>query len=288
MAKCAVSQNAQISGDKGTGWKAFNWKSLDDELALWSQQGRKATFWWRDDDACSSTAELETLLRISEEFSVPVSLAIVPDKLEDDLCVQLSGVSRISVLQHGYAHNSHAPAAEKKAEYGAHRPVDAMLHELEHGRTLLQHAFGDQFLSVLVPPWNRYSIELLPLLSGRGFRGLSAMWARFDNPLSMQNQPFSKRQSVPAVSRFLQVNTHIDPVAWRFDRGFIGENDALGQLVCHLRLRREFPQLGDEPTGLLSHHLDQTESVWEFCRRFADKINIDDNCCWLSAGDIWR
>lgn len=266
----------------------FNWNSVDDELALWSELGRKATFWWRDDDACSSTAELETLLQISEEFAAPVSLAVVPAKLEDSLCKRLSGNSGISILQHGYAHNSHAPASEKKSEYGSHRPPEEMLHELEQGRRLLEGGFGGQFHSVLVPPWNRYSVELLPLLHNHGHKGLSAMWARVDDHLPKQSKQFSERLPLPVPPQFLQVNTHIDPVAWRHDRGFIGENDALEQLVCHLRLRREFPELGDEPTGLLSHHLDQTESVWEFCRQFADKINTDDGCCWLGAGDIWR
>ena len=155
---------------------------------------------------------------------------------------------------------------------------------------------------MLVPPWNRYTPTLLPNLASAGYSGISAMWARagglvdgalkgFDtsNRPNKSNSSFARRvcPTRPDRATLLQVNTHSDPVAWRDDRGFIGESDALEQLVCHLRLRREYPQLGDEPTGMLSHHLDQTESVWAFCRQFAERINRDSNCVWLSARDIW-
>lgn len=276
--------------DHGPVRLTYNWNSLDEELALWSLSGRKATFWWRDDDASASTAELETLLQFSEEYSVPVSLSVVPARLDKSLCTRLRTTDRISVLQHGYAHSSHAPAAEKKTEYGAHRPVAVMVDELTHGRSILRQSFGDQFWSVLVPPWNRYTPSLMPCLVDAGYRGISAMWARaVDHVDSTMTASVAQRVAAlhPERATLLQVNTHSDPVAWRKDRGFIGESEALEQLVCHLRLRREYPHLGDEPTGMLSHHLDQTESVWAFCRQFAERINHDSSCMWLGARDIW-
>lgn len=250
----------------------YNWHSFDAELELWAQLGLKATFWWRDDDACTNTPQLETLLELSDQFEIPVSLAVVPAGLQASLPKRLSTSRYVSVLQHGYAHRNHAPATEKKSEYGDHRAIDAMLSELAQGRAVLQQNFDRRFIPVLVPPWNRYSVDLLSSLATVGYTGVSAMWARPTEPISPD---------------LIQVNTHIDPVLWRGDRGFIGEANAMEQLVSHLRLRRECPQLGDEPTGLLSHHLDQTESVWKFCRQFASKINEHDSCCWLSAADIW-
>lgn len=270
--------------------QTYTWKSLDDELALWSLIGRRATFWWRDDDASTSTTALDTLLQFSDDYCMPVSMSVVPSRLDKSLCRRLPDNDRISVLQHGYAHRSHAPVAEKKSEYGAHRPVAAMVDELTQGQRILRQSFGDQFVAVLVPPWNRYTPMLLPGLAGAGYRGISAMWARAGGPVDdgLTTSGAERLTAKPAGKvPLLQVNTHSDPVAWREDHGFIGERDALEQLVCHLRLRREYPQLGDEPTGVLSHHLDQTESVWAFCRRFAERINQDSNCVWLSATDIW-
>ena len=278
------AQRDREQGDKEQG---YTWQSLDDELALWSQAGRNATFWWRDDDACSSTPELERLLQISEKFAVPISLAVIPAKMENSLCKRLFDNDRIAVLQHGYRHRNHAPFGEKKSEYGEHRLIDEMSRELEQGKAMLQCGFGEQFRAVLVPPWNRYSVHLLPRLVNCGYLGMSAMWARIDSRLFNQSI-WQLKDPLSDPTRLLQVNTHIDPIAWRHDRGFIGENEALEQLVCHLQFRREFPQLGDEPTGLLSHHVDQPESVWEFCLRFASTITDHDSCRWLSASDIWR
>ncbi len=256
----------------------YSWQSLDDELALWSAAGRKASFWWRDDDACMATAALDRLVGISEACSAPVALAVVPAKLDSSLRQRLADQHLISVLQHGYHHKNNAPAGVKKAEYGAHRTIDVMLCELIEGREILQAEFDDQFHAVLVPPWNRYDHSLVPALAQHGYRGISAMWARPNQPSTLS------RQTGPGL---LQVNTHIDPIEWRGDRGFIGVHDAMEQLVCHLRLRREYPQLGDEPTGLLSHHLDHSDEVWDFCQQFAERVTADDNCVWLGAGDIW-
>ena len=114
---------------------------------------------------------------------------------------------------------------------------------------------------------------------------MSAMWARPGGPEQAKVQLSTPS---PAAMQLLQVNTHVDPVAWGHDHGFIGENEALEQLVCHLRLRRKYPLLGDEPTGLLSHHLVQTDSVWDFCEEFIERINSDNNCRWLGAREIWQ
>lgn len=290
MARTVVEACLALSCSRNDSRQRYCWKNLDDELALWSRQGRVASFWWRDDDACAATPQLETLLQFSEEFSIPVSLSVVPARLDRGLCKRLVKLDQISVLQHGYAHRNHAPAEEKKSEYGAHRSVTDMVVELLHGQMTLRHRFGEQFYTVLVPPWNRYTPTLLPGLAAAGYRGISAMWARVISHASAPacTQSGDSQVPLPIVAAPLhQVNTHSDPVAWRHDRGFIGESETLEQLVCHLRLRREYPQLGDEPTGLLSHHLEQTESVWAFCRRFAERINRDNNCVWLQADDIW-
>jgi len=266
----------------------YNWQNLTDELANWSHEGRVATFWWRDDDACSATPELETLLQISEEFRVPVSLAVIPGKLQVGLRKRIDNTSLISVLQHGYRHKNHAPVAEEKSEYGAHRSVTEMLRELQQGRELLQSEFKDQFYPVLVPPWNRFAVSLVSSLPDLGYTGMSAMWARQASDQGVdQTKVYSPGPLVEQTEgQMLQVNTHINPVAWLNDQGFIGENEALEQMVCHLRLRREYPLL-DEPTGLLSHHLVQNESTWDFCRQFAERISNDNICHWLGAGDIW-
>src|SRR3546814_9728269 len=77
------------------------------------------------------------------------------------------------VFQHGFRHRNHAPGDAKRAEFGDHRPVAAMLAELQAGRDLSSRLFGDRWLPVLVPPWNRIADAVAERLAELGYRGLS-------------------------------------------------------------------------------------------------------------------
>jgi hypothetical protein len=248
----------------------YQWDDLHRELDRWRSDGLIATFWWRDDDVTTDSLALKQLLELTADHHVPVALAAIPALVEAGLPRLLADVGNVSVLQHGYRHVSHSPAGEKKAEFGDHRTASELLADLANGRERLAQSFGRQFVPVLVPPWNRYSPMLAPLLQQAELCGLSAMWARTLHSRSP-----------------LQVNTHIDPVAWRDDRGFVGLPVALEQLIWHLRLRREYATYRDEPTGLLTHHLDHTPAVWSFCRQLIEQLGSSAQTRWLSAHEIW-
>ena len=109
------------------------------------------------------------------------------------------------------------------------------------------------------------------MLSNTGFRGLSSMWAR--------------KAEFPAEG-LLQVNTHLDPVNWRQGRGFIEEHQAISQIHLHLFGRRTGFLDSDEPTGILTHHLDQTDHVWGFCRQLFSRLNAHPAVRWLNARTI--
>ena len=42
------------------------WSDLEAELEAWRCRGRRATFWWRDDDAVEATPALERLLGLAD------------------------------------------------------------------------------------------------------------------------------------------------------------------------------------------------------------------------------
>lgn len=249
------------------------WQALIDELDLWQAVGKTATLWWRDDDAIEETPQLHRLDKLSRECEVPITIAVIPARLKDSLPEYLNGRNHISVVQHGYAHQSYAAKGQKKIEIGGLRELDDIARELLVGRKRLQDAFADQFLPVLVPPWNRIEARTYPILSRAGFRGLSSMWAR--------------KADYPAEG-LLQVNTHLDPVNWRQDRGFIDENQAISQIHLHLFGRRTGYLDSDEPTGVLTHHLDQTDAVWDFCRQLFSRLNAHPAVRWLDSRAIWQ
>ena len=248
------------------------WSTLQRELDLWNELGLSATFWWRDDDAVAETEQLRELDDLSRKLRIPVSIAVVPSKLDASLPAFLKSRDNINVFQHGYAHISYAAKNVKKIEVGGERETAAIAADLTAGFQTLSRAFAEKFIPVLVPPWNRIEPRVYNVLTEIGFVGLSSMWAR--------------TRDYPS-SELLQINTHLDPVHWRKGRGFIGEYRALAQVHRHLYARRTGLRDTNEPTGILTHHLDQNEAVWAFCERLFDTLNQHCSVQWLDMQHDW-
>lgn len=237
------------------------WDDFTDELDRWRVAGRVASFWWRDDDAVAPSPSLERLLELAGRYRAGLALAVIPKTCEEALASELAAQAEaarvaIAVFQHGIAHQNRAAAGEKKTELTAAVPPDETRKALQAGRERLYGLFGQRFLPVLVPPWNRIAPDLIPGLPASGFTGLSTYKVR------------SQRQPVPGL---LQVNTHADLLRWGPERGFRGESEVLALLTEHLQTRRNAflsedknVGLSEEPTGLLTHHLVHDEATWRF------------------------
>lgn len=249
-----------------------SWNDLQRELDYWQAQSQTATFWWRDDDAIEDTPALQRLL--TETADCGVGIAVIPADLKPCLPSAVAVNHHAWILQHGYDHCNYAPPRVKKMELGEHRAIDVLSRQLSFGYEQLAEAFSEQFIPVLVPPWNRYTTALIPHLNRIGLTGVSAMWGR--------------RYTYPAP-HVLQVNTHVDPIAWREDRGYVGDDQALGQVIKHLIRRRIGSDVWRyEPTGLLTHHLVQDEATWGFCRQLQRFIAAHPAGRWLSPADIFE
>ena len=224
------------------------WTDLSDEAARWSQAGRAADLWWRDDDAADVGPALERLLAVHRDSGVPLALAVVPAKATKALAGRLAGEPGVDLMQHGYAHVNHAASGDnKKIELGTERPAMLVLGELGTGRMAMEGLFGTRPLAVMVPPWNRIAPALVPTLPEIGFTGLSTFGAR--------------RRQYP-VRGLLEINTHVDLIDWKGGGGFVGEAAALGALVSSLAHAR----ISGEPVGVLSHHLAMDGGAWDFLR----------------------
>lgn len=229
------------------------WQALDGEIARWRDAGRTAELWWRDDDAADVTVGLDRLLDLHRATGTPLALAVVPADATTMLAARLADEPGVDLLQHGYAHTNHAPAADKKCELGPHRPAMLVLGELATGRLALERLFGDRPLPVLVPPWNRIAPALVSALPEIGFKGLST---------------FGHRSRAVPVSGLEQVNAHLDLVDWKGSRGFVGGATALAMLTAALRHAR---CSSNEPIGVLSHHLVMDEAAWDFLRSLLER-----------------
>ena len=243
------------------------WQPLDAELDLWRSTGRRATFWCRDDDAFRDSPPLQRLLGIAEAAALPVALAAIPATLESSLVDAVARSRFATVVQHGYAHRNHARSAERKVELGGHRDVSGTMAELARGLDILQRNFGERFAAVLVPPWNRVADAIVMRLPDLTIRGLSTLGPR------------PARCPVPGL---VQCNTHADLIAWRGQRAFIGADAAVDRLASHLRARRDGSADPDEPTGLLTHHLDMNDAGWEFVVELVARTR-ERGAAWLDV-----
>ena len=247
------------------------WRALADELARWRDGGRVAEFWWRDDDAARPDAALARLLALARRTGAPLALAVIPMQTTAETFENIG--AGVSILQHGTDHRDRAGAGEKKTEFpAAESPRDASAR-LAAARERLAALARTRFVAALAPPWNRLPEFLVAQLVPAGFLGLSRFGAR------------AAAQPAPGLR---EVNTHVDLIDWRAQRGFIGEDAALGAAVRHLAAKRAGSADAGEPTGWLSHHAVHDEAAWAFLERLFETLCPAPGLRWLSAQEIFH
>lgn len=245
----------------------MSWSELDQELARWRDTGRRVDFWWRDDDAARLSAPVAKLLKLSEQSGVPLALAVVPLEAVPEL---FNGL-RASVLMHGTDHRNRARPGEKKTEFAAAEPEQEAIERLSAARERLAEHAGTRFLPVLAPPWNRFKQPLVARLPEAGLRGLSG---------------FGAREAAEAAPGVRQVNSHVDIIAWRRTRGFVGEEAALRAAVEHLAARRSGKADAAEPTGWLTHHAVHDAAAWRFLERLFERTR-QQGALWLDPRELF-
>ncbi len=239
------------------------WQALDDEVALWSAP---PALWLRDDDGTGPTPALNALLDACAGAHVPVCLAAIPAGLDDGFCPWLKQhTAATTVVPHGYAHLNHAPADQKKAEFGDHRAPAAISSDLVEGLSRIQAAFGPRSRPIFVPPWNRLGSTTLSSLAAAGYTALSA------------------KGTPENVTGITVIDIHIDIIDWRGTRGFGGDAPILGALCARLATLR---RLGKErePTGILTHHAVHDPAAWAFLNTLFARLATTAR--WLSIDDV--
>jgi hypothetical protein len=246
------------------------WRGFTDEIARWREAGREVERGWRDDDAARPTPALERLLALAADSGAPLALAVVPEAADPGMLSHLG--PGVCVLQHGTDHRNRAAPGEKKTEFSASEPPKEALARLAAGRARLESLANGRVLAVLAPPWNRLPAWLAPYLPAAGYRGLST---------------FGARQAARPVAGLAQINTHVDLIAWKGGRGFVGEAEALAVAVRHLAARRGGSADADEPTGWLTHHAVHDEAAWRFLDRLFEVTKRTAGVRWRGAGDLF-
>lgn len=243
------------------------WAELDSELVLWHAAGERPSFWWRDDDTQAPTDALRRLIDLSARYDAPLHLGVIPQGIAPDLAEFLTASPHVWCMQHGLRHKNHEPKGARASEIGQNRPIDASRADLQQGWALLQAADLPNLVPILAPPWNRIGDKLIPHLAGWGYAALSC----FGTP------------AAPLPSGALQrFDGQVEPLRWRPDAIFAGTEKSLAQCVDHLRARRNGNLPKDEPTGLVTHHLQTPEDAWDFCDALAARFAHKDAVDWIA------
>lgn len=242
------------------------WRPLQDELAHWRNAGLTADLWLRDDDAVEPSLALDRLTGLTQEFDVPVALAIIPSRTGPALAQRLDGEKHIHPVIHGWSHANHAPSSEKKQELGHHRARAVVLRDLSAGLARLSALYGERLVAMLVPPWNRIDPALLDDLPVLGFAGLSA----FGHMLA----------SRPGLAI---ANTHIDIVDSRAGNACRDHDVLVASLAKELTEARI---AGGRPVGILSHHLVSDEQAFRFLRDLFTEAAQSGAVRWRTPGEI--
>lgn len=222
--------------------------------------GCPVQFWLRDDDAIEPTRPLNNLLTLTDRFSIPVTLAVIPAHSGQALASRLGEADNIAVAVHGWSHQNHAPATEKKQELGLHRPIEQTLAELRRGYADLLERHVSQFVPLLVPPWNRIDAAIVEELNDIGFQGLSTFADQASSAIAM-------------------VNTHVDVIDWKGARGGRTTAELVDELVALISGKRT-------PIGVLTHHLVHDKQVWDFLEQLFLATSTHEGASWVRINDL--
>lgn len=245
-----------------------SWSGLETELAAWEAAGQTPRLWWRDDDAQAVTPDLEQLLTLSNRYGVPAHLSVIPDGLDPDLPDRLRDEAHVFVLQHGLSHINHAPKGASASEVGTDRDLTLQRNDLARGWEILQHARMPHLLRGFVPPWNRIGDATRRCLPEWGYEFLSAYEGRADEA---------------PVNGLTHIDAHLDPIRWKYDRVFRGEDKMLDMLIAQLRERR-LADTPHKPVGYVTHHLQTGPDIWTF----SDRLFAATRGLWVTVPQMQK
>ena len=244
------------------------WRDLAGELDRWTEVGRVASFWWRDDDAGPDHPRLAALLAQRRRLAVPLALAAVPAQLTAATAAAILADEDACVLQHGIGHADRATTGRRRELAAEAGGLAAAMAAAREG---LARTFGPRFHAVMVPPWNRIDAVVRQMLAPAGFHGLSTLGPR----------------QAARWGTLTLVNVHIDIVDWKGGRRFAGEEACLAAACRHLWARRTGHADDSEATGLMTHHLVHDRACLAFIDRFVATTRAHPAARWLGAGDLF-
>lgn len=264
------------------------WDDARHELDCWSKRGLKARFWVRDDDACEMSAPLARLHDLANRHDIVIGLAVIPGRTQSSLLQFMNDEGRrFHPMCHGWQHINYAPVGHKPSEFGAGRPVAALIHDAQLAFNTFSRHFTDAD-AVFVPPFGQISRAMIRALPGIGFRGVSAGPGWLERKLSRLPDwniriPGAK---VPRWTRLPRLDVQIDPIDWR-KRTAHSADRICDAIVRCLRPRRMGFLASDVPIGVVTHHMAHDDKIWQVCDGVLGFLRHHDAVEFLHVGQFF-
>ena len=140
---------------------------------------------FRNDDVRGKVdKELEEMVKIFIDNKIPLTLAVEPINLTDEvvkwlLAVKKESPSYIEIMQHGYDHT--VKNKIRTGEFGGQRTYDEQYKEIHHGKELMNNYFGDQWFEAFNYPFGEYNPAAMQAASDCGFK---VVYSHFNARLS--------------------------------------------------------------------------------------------------------
>ena len=201
---------------------------------------------FRADDIGAGGKAFDALCRLFRYHEVPLGMAVVPAWLSPTRIEQLFRTADRdhplwSWHQHGWRHVNWQRTA-KKSEFGQQRPFEKQWRDLWQGKQKMAEVFGDRFVPVFTPPWNRLSLSTLKILQELNFRGVS------------MTDPLPRGSKTPIELKNLRIQ--LDLHTRKAQDGLADYQNLLEELSSLLEKK--------EPLGIMIHHQRMTLFAFEF------------------------
>lgn len=252
-------------------WRAEapqNWKELLSEALRPSPGAHVPEFFFRADDIAAGGRAFEALCRLFRAYEVPLAMAVVPGWLSDSRLENLFRVApREEPLwnwhQHGWRHVNWQEE-DKKSEFGKQRTQEKQLKDLLQGKQKMSGLFGEYFVDVFTPPWNRLSPVTLDVLQEIGFKGVSLM-----GPF-----PRGAKSDIQLKNLRVQIDLHT-----RKNKNGSADYLALCEEIAAIMGRRE-------PVGIMLHHQRMNGFAFQFLEELLRLLKARVNTKFLSFKDL--
>ncbi len=160
-------------------WKAPlpGWReSLDKECLRIPTEALPSIF-FRADGVGAAGQAFEAVCRLFRHHGVPLALAVVPAWLSPARQKRLFSTAPLDEElwgwhQHGWRHVNWQDSG-RTSEFGANRPPERQHADILQGRQKMEAHFGQHFVPIFTPPWNRFSPATVKALQALEFKGIS-------------------------------------------------------------------------------------------------------------------